>query len=229
MPSRKKDTKFYVVWSGKTPGVYDTWEQCRQQVHGEAGAQYKSFPDRASAEAAYRSSPLRFLTRKATTAAARPASTKGLQNPSTNRTDTVLPLPLAVEAKAWAVDAACSGNPGWVEYRGVDLQTGQQVFHQGRLWGTNNIGEFLALVHALALIDQKGGPATVYSDSRNALLWIRKGKCATKLVRNAKTAAVYDLIERAEAWLATHRSAVRLVKWKTEEWGEIPADFGRKK
>lgn len=224
----KKDTKFYVVWSGKTPGVYDSWEQCRAQVQGQSGAQYKSFPDRAAAEAAFRSSPLRYLSPKTGTQAAKPA-TRREQSPPTDRTDTVLPLPLAVEAKAWAVDAACSGNPGWVEYRGIDLQTGQIVFHQSRLWGTNNIGEFLALVHALALIDQKGGPSTVYSDSRNALLWIRKGKCATKLARTAKTAEVFDLIERAEAWLAAHRSAVRLVKWKTAEWGEIPADFGRKK
>ena len=29
-----------------------------------------------------------------------------------------------------AVDAACSGNPGELEYRGVDLQTGEEIFRQ---------------------------------------------------------------------------------------------------
>lgn len=231
----KKDRKFYVVWSGKTPGIYDTWDDCRRQVHGQQGAQYKSFPDRASAEEAFRSSPLRYITQRQPRATrcsaqdvAKATKRPVLENPPTNRTDTVLPLPLEVVADAWAVDAACSGNPGKMEYRGVDLRTGQQLFHQGPLWGTNNIGEFLAIVHALALIDQKGGPKVIYTDSRNALLWVRKKKCATKLAQNAKSAPVFDLIARAEKWLAEHTSAVKLVKWETDRWGEIPADFGRK-
>ncbi len=230
----QKDRKFYVVWSGQEPGIYDNWDDCRRQVQGQKGAQYKSFPDRASAEEAFRSSPLRYIAQRTGNASTRSTATKKntassrLENPPTNRTDTVLPLPLEVVADAWAVDAACSGNPGKMEYRGVDLRTGQQLFHQGPMWGTNNIGEFLAIVHALALIDQKGGPKVVYTDSRNALLWIRKKKCATKLPKTPKSAPVHDLIERAEKWLTEHPSAVKLVKWETDRWGEIPADFGRK-
>ena len=88
-----------------------------------------------------------------------------LTNPPSYRNDTVLPLPMEVTADAWAVDAACSGNPGPMEYRGIDLATGAVVFHYGPVHGTNNIGEFLAIVHALALMEQKGIRKTIYSDS----------------------------------------------------------------
>ena len=55
-----------------------------------------------------------------------------------------------------AVDAACSGNPGNMEYRGVYTKTKEQIFHQGPFpQGTNNIGEFLALVHGLAFFKKR--------------------------------------------------------------------------
>jgi hypothetical protein len=54
-----------------------------------------------------------------------------MQNPPDYRHDTVLPLPMEVTANAWAVDAACSGNPGPMEYQAIDLATGAQVFHFG--------------------------------------------------------------------------------------------------
>lgn len=130
---------------------------------------------------------------------------------------------------AWAVDAACSGNPGPMEYRGVDLTTGQQVFHFGPIKGTNNIGEFLAIVHALALMEQRGMKGyTIYSDSVNAQLWVKKMQCKTKLVIDADTQKAHELITRAENWLKTHQFRVPIIKWDTKNWGEIPADFGRK-
>ena len=150
------------------------------------------------------------------------------QNPPTYRNDTVLPLPMGVSADAWAVDAACSGNPGRMEYRGIDLATGAQVFHFGPIHGTNNIGEFLAIVHALALMEREGIRKTIYSDSYNAILWVSKKKCKTTLVRDEQTARLFDIITRAEFWLRTHNIQVPIVKWETSEWGEIPADFGRK-
>jgi ribonuclease HI len=150
------------------------------------------------------------------------------QNPPTYRNGTVLPLPMGVSADAWAVDAACSGNPGRMEYRGIDLATGAQVFHFGPIHGTNNIGEFLAIVHALALMEREGIRKTIYSDSYNAILWVSKKKCKTTLARDEQTARLFDIITRAEFWLRTHNIQVPIVKWETSEWGEIPADFGRK-
>ncbi len=132
-------------------------------------------------------------------------------------------------AEALVVDAACSGNPGPMEYRGVHLPSGKQVFHFGPIHGTNNVGEFLAIVHALALLEQKGRTdLTIYSDSYNALLWVKNKKCKTKLERSPKTERALELVERAEMWLRTHEVKNPLVKWETKEWGEIPADFGRK-
>ena len=152
-----------------------------------------------------------------------------LINPPDWRQDTVLPIPNEVKANAWAVDAACSGNPGPMEYQAIDLTTGARVFHFGPTHGTNNIGEFLAIVHALALMEQKGIKyKVIYSDSYNAILWVNKKKCKTKMERNAQTAQLYNIIERAENWLKTHAVTVPILKWETTKWGEIPADFGRK-
>ena len=152
-----------------------------------------------------------------------------LQNPPDYRHDTVLPLPMEVTADAWAVDAACSGNPGQMEYRAIDLATGAQVFHFGPVFGTNNIGEFLAIVHALALMDKQGIKKTIYTDSYNATVWVNKKKCKTTLERSEKTQKLYEIISRAERWLHMHNIQVPIIKWETSKWGEIPADFGRKK
>ena len=131
---------------------------------------------------------------------------------------------------AWAVDAACSGNPGPMEYQCIDLQTGAQVFHFGPVQGTNNIGEFLAIVHALALMEKQGiKDKVIYSDSYNAILWVKKKKCKTTLTRNSATEQLYQVIARAEQWLMTHNVTTPIIKWETKQWGEIPADFGRKK
>ena len=134
-------------------------------------------------------------------------------NPPSWRNDTVLPLPNEVVANAWAVDAACSGNPGPMEYQCIDLQT----------------GEFLAIVHALALMQQKGiTDKIIYSDSVNAQLWVSKKQCKTKLERTPQTEQLYQVIARAENWLRTHPINIPIIKWETKKWGEIPADFGRK-
>ena len=152
-----------------------------------------------------------------------------LLSPPDYRHDTVLPLPMEVSANAWAVDAACSGNPGPMEYRCVDLATGAQVFHFGPMHGTNNIGEFLAIVHALALMDKQGiTDKIIYSDPVNAMLWVKKKQCRTKLERNANTEKLHEIIARANLWLRSHNVTTRIEKWDTVRWGEIPADFGRK-
>ena len=151
-----------------------------------------------------------------------------ITNPPDYRNDTVLPLPKEVTANAWAVDAACSGNPGPMEYKGVDLTTGEVIFHYGPIHGTNNIGEFLAIVHALALMQQKGIFKTIYSDSYNAIVWVNKKKCKTTLERNPKNEQLYQVILRAENWLKTNKITVPIIQWQTRQWGDIPADFGRK-
>ncbi len=222
-------SKFYVVWHGVTPGIYTTWAECKAQISGVKESVYKSFSTREEAEEAYNSSPYIYIARaKKVIDSKQPTTNDRVPSPPTNRTDTVLPLPIEVQAEALAVDAACSGNPGPMEYRGVYLRTGQVIFHFGPVHGTNNIGEFLAIVHALALLKQKRLDIPIYSDSRNAILWVKQKKCKTKLERTPRTEELYRLIERAEKWLKENKYTTSILKWETSRWGEVPADFGRK-
>ncbi|RXG31165.1 ribonuclease H1 domain-containing protein [Leeuwenhoekiella palythoae] len=209
-----KKEKFYVVWQGKKPGIYTSWKDCKAMIDGFAGAQYKSFPTFPEAKAAYNKDykDVKGSAKKKKTLTAEEKAKYGEPN-----------------LYSIAVDAASSGNPGIMEYRGVDTQTGKQLFHQGPFkQGTNNIGEFLALVHGLALLKQKNSDRIIYSDSRIAIGWVKKKKCNTKLSENSKNKDVYDLVRRAENWLQNNTYKTVIVKWETKAWGEIPADFGRK-
>ena len=214
-------SKFYVVWRGAIPGIYTTWTDCLQQVKGNRGSLYKAFNSREEAEKAYAEGPKYYLNHT-------PQPTSVIPAAETQCSTGHPVLPANVEAEALAVDAACSGNPGPMEYRGIYLRTGQEVFHYGPVYGTNNIGEFLAIVHGLAELERRGLSMPVYSDSRNALLWVRQKRCKTKLERTPRTEELFRLIDRAEQWLRTHPCHAPLLKWETDRWGEIPADFGRK-
>ena len=219
--SRRTDTamarnKFYVVWKGLNPGVYETWADCKAQVDGQEGAKYKAFESREEAARAFESGPDGYLRA--------PSRTRMTTRPEVGPAAGARPINESI-----AVDAACSGNPGDMEYRGVYTATGQEIFHVGPLpRGTNNVGEFLALVHGLALLKQKGSRLPIYSDSRNAISWVKKKRCKTLLEREPANEPIFDLIERAERWLATNSYTTPILKWETASWGEIPADFGRK-
>lgn len=197
--------KFYVVWKGRKPGIYTSWDACKQQIHGFQGARYKSFPTKEEAEIAFSNG--RAIT----------------EIPSEKKSTTY-------ENDSISVDAACSGNPGDMEYQGVWTGTGELIFHHGPVeFGTNNIGEFLAVVHALALLDkQEKYDIPIYSDSMTALAWVRNKKANTSIERTEKTAEIWNLIERAEEWLNHHEVKNPLLKWETKQWGESKADFGRK-
>ncbi len=204
---------YYTVWNGVTPGIYSTWLECKAQVDGYEGAIYKSFPTLELAQKAYSESPWLYVGKNA-------------ENKSTKVNINDIP---EIEKDSLCVDAACSGNPGIMEYRGVYTKTNEEVFHLGPYeQGTNNIGEFLALVHGLALLKQKGYKIPIYSDSRNAIKWVKEKKCKTKLERVSENEALFYLIERAEKWLRENTYTTRIIKWETDQWGEIPADFGRK-
>lgn len=213
--------KYYVVWDGVEPGIYDTWPEAQRQVKGFPGARFKSFDRLDLAKQAFNMGWQAYREDH-------PTEQRSSAGPS-RKTAGVIGTP-AVPLPAWAVDAACSGVPGPMEYRGVDLSTGRLLFHKGPYPdGTNNIGEFLALVHALALLEKQGDMKTaVYTDSRTALAWLRQKKAKTTLKPSPANRVLFELIRRAESWLDAHpvRNPVR--KWETDAWGEIPADFGRK-
>jgi ribonuclease HI len=213
--------KYYVVWKGRQPGVYSSWNETLAQVHQFPDAVYKSFENKSEAEAAFSQKAAAFVAPRGQ---GRGGTSSGSKPPVKKISRS------AIIQQSVSVDAACSGNPGKMEYRGVFTADGRELFHIGPLeQGTNNIGEFLAIVHALAWLKQQGQPTMpIYSDSRNAQIWVKAGQCRTKLEQTAKNAKIFELIERAERWLAQNKITNPIIKWETEDWGEIPADFGRK-
>ncbi|MFW6019232.1 MAG: viroplasmin family protein [Bacteroidales bacterium] len=208
-----KKKKYYVIWRGHETGIYESWQACKNLIEGYPNAVYKSFPDKTSAEYAFYGNPDDFLgkpAQKHTT----PAEKARYGEPVKN---------------SMAVDAACSGNPGVMEYQGVMVDSGKQIFHQGPFpEATVNIGEFLALVHGLAYMKQKGLHMPIYSDSMTAISWVKKKKANTKLPESKINHHVFDMIRRAELWLQQNTWKNKILKWETSVWGEIPADFGRK-
>ena len=216
----KQKAKFYVVWQGRESGIYDSWAACEAQVKGVA-AKYKGFATREEAEKALADGYEKHIS----------------FTPRTTSSATVPPTPLSLEdmlkhgvkLPALAVDAACSGNPGKMEFRGVIADTSTQVFHRGPyIGGTNNIGEFLAIVLGLAYLKQKNLPWALYSDSKTAIAWVRQKQCKTKIEWTAKNQDLLLAVRAAEKWLHENTWTTPIYKWDTEHWGEIPADFGRK-
>lgn len=224
-----KKQKYYVVWQGKQPGIYTDWDTCREQVQGVQGAQYKGFDTLAEAEAAIKL-PYGSVVR-VENAERRAESGKStvlfIDNDGMTaiRPDAQPPLPVL---DALAVDAACSGNPGIMEYQGIYIPTRTRVFHYQAPKGTNNIGEFLAIVHGLSYLKKHHLDQIIYSDSVNAMSWVRQKVCKSKLPDDASTAELWDFVHRAEQWLRTNTYTTEIRKWDTDRWGEIPADFGRK-
>jgi len=210
----KKTQKFYVVWEGNKKGIFNTWEECQAQINGFAEAKYKSFLTLDSAQKAFSEGFKKHIYKK--------KEEKVLF--SENSIFKQLPI-----LESISVDAACISTKGRMEYQGVYTRNKTVVFKRGPFEGaTNNIGEFLAIVHALAYCKKKDIKLPIYSDSMTALSWIRKRKANTKQEENEFNAEVFDLISRAEKWLHENKYENTLLKWDTQSWGEIPADYGRK-
>jgi ribonuclease HI len=214
----KSKPKFYVVWRGRTPGIYSNWTEASEQVTAYPNAQFKSFSSRAEAEAAFRGAYTQYAGNDAKTA--RKTVKKTLQELQA----------MGVVLDSLAVDAACSGNPGRMEYRGVYVKTGEQMFLDGPYEdATNNVGEFLAIVRGMSALKEAGKPdMPIYSDSYNARQWVQAKVCRTNLLRTPSNVSVFDAIDDALEWLKAHPITNPILVWNTEQWGEIPADFGRK-
>ncbi|PRX56771.1 viroplasmin family protein [Flagellimonas meridianipacifica] len=209
-----KTKKFYVVWKGKKPGIYESWSDCKAQIEGYQGAQYKAFLEFSEAKKAYKGEYKDYKGTNTKKKTLSKAELLRIGEPNYN---------------SISVDAASSGNPGKVEYQGVDTKTKKVFFKQGPFdQGTNNIGEFLAIVHGLAFLKKKGSSRILYSDSKIAMGWVKKKRCGTKLTKTKKNEELFHLISRAEEWLRENTYDTILVKWETKAWGEIPADYGRK-
>jgi ribonuclease HI len=204
--------KYYVVWKGRKTGIFVSWEECSAQVTGFNGAEYKSFENATIAKGAFLASYTEY---------------KG--NNGRNIPPESIIMIGKPEPDSYCVDASCIGNPGVMEYRCVSTTTKEELFHHGPLEnGTNNIGEFLAVVHALALFRKLNWNNVIYTDSETAIVWVRNNKCKTKLQPEKNNQPIFELIHRAEIWLSKNDYPNKILKWDTDIWGEIPADYGRK-
>lgn len=206
--------KFYVVWEGHKKGIFISWDVCKKQIDNFKGAKYKAFVSKIEAEEAFKGKYEDYKGK----------DTKKVQLSEEELKKYGKPI-----FPSLSVDAACAGNPGKMEYRGVDSETKRQLFIQGPFEkGTNNIGEFLALVHGLGYLKQKGLTYPIYSDSKIAISWVKAGQCRTNLPISAENQQLFDFVKRAEKWLKDNSYSTQILKWETKVWGEIPADFGRK-
>lgn len=215
-------SKYYVVWVGNQPGIYSSWAECQAQTKGFPQAKFKSYESEPEARNAFErgwQKSLNFTGKSQTKDGLSGTSAAGL---SAGKAPDI-------DHDSISVDVGCSGNPGVVEYKGVDTRTGEVLFYQGPIAkGTNNLGEFLAIVHGLAYLKKQGSTKTIYTDSVTALSWIRKKEVSTNLVRDASTEEIWALVDRALKWLKSNSYSNKIVKWDTRKWGEIKADFGRK-
>ncbi|WMI64095.1 ribonuclease H family protein [Aestuariibaculum sp. YM273] len=206
--------KYYVVWEGRKKGVLESWSECTESIHGYKGSKYKSFKTKELAEKAYSESYEDY---------------KGKTIFETELSDDELKKIGKPNLNSISVDAACNMQNGLMEYQGVDTKTKKLIFKQGPHKGaTNNIGEFLALVHAVALMKKKGDKRPIYSDSTTAIGWVKHKECGTYADKTKDNKEVFDLIKRAETWLNNNEIENNILKWETKAWGEIPADYGRK-
>ncbi len=213
----KMKQKIYVVWVGKAPGIYTSWAECEKQVKGYTGARYKSFTTMAEAERAYEEGPEEISHKPS--AKTKKAVRGDMQNGSS----------MKPQYPYLAVDAACSGNPGKMEFRGMLADTGAVAFHRGPYEdGTNNVGEFLAIVLGIIWLQKQHLDWPIYSDSKIALGWVKKKHASTKLKPTSKNAVIFENLRIAESWLQNNAYTTHLLHWDTRRWGEIPADFGRK-
>ena len=208
--------KFYVVWKGRQTGVFGSWDEAKEQVSSFSGASYKSFKTLNEAQTAFELGPDQSLTTDNTWVPEEALIQPGI-------------YPKEVLLESIAVDAACAGNPGVMEYRGVFVKTGEILFEKGPFQqSTNNIGEFLALVHAIGYQKQNKLNYPIYTDSLTARAWVRNKLCKSTLKQMAQNQDSFDLIKRAETFLKQTAFNYPVLTWNTKAWGEIPADFGRK-
>ncbi len=137
--------------------------------------------------------------------------------------------------KALCVDASCTGNPGPMEYRAVDLHTRKEIFRSPIYpVGTNNLGEFLAIYEGIRYIEdlkkkkRKTEYDCIFTDSETALARMRSKKIKTTLPYTEETKELLEKVQEALTRIKTNDFTIPIRKRETEIWWEIPADFDRK-
>lgn len=197
--------KYYVIREWQKTWIFNSRDECKDFVVWVKWAKYKSFKTLQEANEAIQKWYEPYYTKE-----------KWFEKD------------IPFEKNSIAVDAACSHNPWMTEYQWIDLESWQQIFHE-KLWEwTNNIWEFLALVHWLSYLKKQNSDKAIYSDSKRWIQRVKEWKCKTNLQKTSENEKIFELIKRAEKRLATNNYSTKILKWDTEERWEIPADFWRK-
>lgn len=218
-------TTFYGVWIGKTIGVYDNWDECKEQVNKFPGAIYSKLKSTNKKDALSEFEELK----------KEKVDNNIDKNKAKNENSTWEEKKKENKGKpiegVLTVDGASNGKN--CEFQAVWYPSGEKAFiskvFEG---GTNNIAEFLGLVLAVKHLKDKGLPLIVYTDSITAMSWFRDKKANTTARATGKiTDELENLLTKSEMFLKQNHELmkqVKVLKWETKEWGEIPADFGRK-
>lgn len=221
--------KYYVVWVGKTKGIYTSWEECQQQVSGVQSAKYKAYTTLEEANRAFKDGWEKHWGQAGTKSQGDRKIRVTSQLSSDNKPKRAQEPIGEIDYDSISVDVGTNGNPGPTEYKGVDTKTGEILFSVGPISkGTNNLGEFLAIVHALAYLKKIGSNKNIYSDSLIAMKWVKQKSVPSTLVKDESTKEIWGLVDRAIHWLNNNTYNTKIMKWQTKAWGEIKADYGRK-
>ena len=158
--------KFYVVWRGKKPGIYTSWQVCKRQIDGFEKSAYKSFSTLAQAELAFKNKYEDYIGKK-------PLPKKITKIDLQKYGKPIL--------ESISVDAACSGNPGPGGWGAVifDKENNQKNISGNEKNTTNNRMELLAAIMALKKI-KNNSDVVIYTDSiyvKNGITeWVLKWK-----------------------------------------------------
>ncbi|MBX9809655.1 ribonuclease H family protein [Candidatus Gracilibacteria bacterium] len=206
--------KYYAVWAGRTPGIFENWEECKKSVEGFVGAQYKSFASHEECKVALRRSSSDYIGNTQKSTEPTPSDIKKYGTPI---------------QKSISVDGAWNTVTGWCEYQGVMTDTEEKIFSGGPYAdGTNNIVEFLGIIHALRYCQENNLDLPIYTDSQTAISWVKAKNARTKQPRTQANIELFLLVDQAVLWLKKNEIKNPILKWETKIWGEIKADFGRK-
>ena len=178
--------KYYVVWKGSKPGIYDSWPAAKEQTEGRADAQFMGFPSKAEAQAAYQSTYTKALMRRSVnkTPSAHSSHATKINTPMGNHLSS---NPHGYNGTADIniyCDGACSPNPGKsgtgiAIYESINDKTQLTSLWYGlyQANGTNNTAELNGLLKSFEIAQQyiaQNKKVQVLSDSKYSIDCITK-------------------------------------------------------
>lgn len=195
----KNKNKYYVVWRGRETGIFDSWEACRASIDGFQGAQYKGYPTWEEAHEGH---------------------INGYWNETIIRK--IDAADTEVIKRSFITDVQCDAE-GTMTYSILDNETLTYIYQSPKyLDANNNVGQFIAIVHALAHLARTSDTRPIYTTSDTAIAWTKKRECNTRLCRTLNNTNLFDLLIRANSWIANNSFANQILKWNTASWGNPP-------